>query len=118
MRSDADRVGDILDAIAKIKARITVGLDVFLGDEMLQIWVIHPLQVIGEAARGMSQFLRDRHPEVPWPRIVALRNMLVHEYFGLNMQQVWTMVNKDLPELEEHVRQIRSEVRPDSGLGG
>ncbi|MBI3281459.1 MAG: DUF86 domain-containing protein [Acidobacteria bacterium] len=61
---------------------------------MAQVGVIHRVQVIGEAARGVSQALRERHPEVPWPEIIALRNILVHEYFGLNMQQVWTMTPK------------------------
>jgi uncharacterized protein with HEPN domain len=117
MRSDPDRVSDILEAIAKIKARITDSVDVFQQDEMLQVWVIHHLQVIGEAARGLSQSIRDRHPEVPWPEIVALRNILVHEYFGLNMHQVWTMTQKDLPELEEQVQRIRSEIAADPGCG-
>jgi uncharacterized protein with HEPN domain len=84
---------------------------------MLQVWVIHHLQVIGEAARGVSQSLKDRHPEVPWPPIVASRNILVHEYFGLNMHQVWTMAQKDLPELEEPVQRIRSQIAADSGCG-
>jgi uncharacterized protein with HEPN domain len=117
MRSDADRVSDILEATAKIRERVTDDIDAFLGDEMLQVWVIHHLQVIGEAARGVSQFLKERHPEVPWPQIVALRNILVHEYFGLNMHQVWTMVQKDLPKLEEQVQHIRSRIAPDSGCG-
>ena len=71
MRSDADRLGDILGAIARIRERVTDSLDAFLGDEMLQVWVIHHLQVIGEAARGVSQPVRDTHPEAPWPEIVS-----------------------------------------------
>ena len=117
MRSDADRVRDILEATAKIRERAADSIGAFLGDEMLQVWAIHYLQVIGEAARGVSQFLKERHPEVPWPQIVALRNILVHEYFGLNMHQVWTMVQKDLPKLEEQVQHIRSRIAPDSGCG-
>jgi len=97
MRSDADRLGDILDATAKIAERITESFDAFQGDEVLQVWVIHHLQVIGEAARGVSQSLKDLHPEVPWSEIVALRNILVHEYFGLNMHQVWTMTPEGPP---------------------
>ena len=85
MRSDADHVNDILEAVAKIRERITDQFDAFQGDEMLQVWVLHHVQVIGEAARGVSQSLKHRHPEVPWQQIVALRNILVHEYFGLNM---------------------------------
>jgi uncharacterized protein with HEPN domain len=79
--------------------------------------VIHHLQVIGEAARGVSQSLKERHPEVPWPEIVALRNILVHEYFGLNMRQVWAMTQKDLPKLEEQVQRIRSQIAADPGCG-
>ena len=110
MRSDADRVSDILEAIEKIKARITDSIDVFERDELLQVWAIHYLQVIGDAARGVSQPLRDGHPEVPWPEVIALKNILVHEYFGLNMRQVWTMTQKDLPELEKQVQRIHSQI--------
>lgn len=111
MRSDADRLSDILQAISKIKERTSCSLGAFLSDEMLQVWVIHHLQMIGEAGRCVSQSLRDRHPEVPWPQIVALRNILVHEYFGLNMHQVWTMVEKDLPDLEERIRRITEDLK-------
>ena len=102
MRSDPDRLSSI---------------DALQDNEMLQVWVIHHMQVIGEAARGRSQSLKERHPEVPWPEIVALRNILVHEYFGLNMHQVWTMIQKDLPKLEEQIHHIRSQIAPDSGCG-
>jgi len=61
----------------------------------------------------MSQPVRDQHPEVPWPQIVALRNILVHEYFGLNLDQIWTMTQKDLPKLEEQVRQVCAGLRTD-----
>jgi uncharacterized protein with HEPN domain len=59
MRSDADRVSDILEAAAKIREHVTDSVDAFQGDEMLQVWVIHHLQVIGEAARGVSQPLKE-----------------------------------------------------------
>jgi uncharacterized protein with HEPN domain len=114
MRSDGDRVSDILEAIGKIGERVTDSIDAFQGDEMLQVWAIHHLQVIGEAARGVSQSLKEGYPEVPWPQIVALRNILVHEYFGLNMHQVWTMIQKELPKLGEQIKHIRSQIAPDS----
>ena len=66
MRTDADRLGDILLAIAKIKERAVGAVDAFEQDEMLQVWVIHHLQVIGEAARGISQGVKDRNPKVQW----------------------------------------------------
>ncbi len=61
----------------------------------------------GEAARGVSEAVKDQHPEVPWPEIVALRNILVHEYFGLNLHQVWIMACEDVPRLEKQIEKIR-----------
>lgn len=61
--------------------------------------------------------MRDHHPEVPWPQIVALRNILVHKYFGLNLQQVWIMVEKDLPKLEQQIRLIRSQITTEPATG-
>lgn len=113
MRTDADRLSDILLAIAKIKQRAAGSLDAFKQDEMLQVWVIHHLQVIGEAARGISQGVKDRRLEVQWPQIIALRNILVHEYFGLNLHQVWTMAQQDLPELERQIQRLRADLASD-----
>lgn len=118
MRTDADRLTDILSAIAKIRERAAGSLDAFERDEMLQVWVIHHLQVIGEAARGISQGVKDRRPEVQWPQIVALRNILVHEYFGLNLHQVWMMAQKDIPELEKQIQRLRADLESDSERGG
>lgn len=117
MRTDPARLDDILAAIAKIKERATNSYEAFQVDEMLQVWTIHYLQVIGEAARGVSPAVKERYPEVPWLQIIALRNILVHEYFGLNMHQVWTMTQKDLPKLEEHLEGIRTDITPASGSG-
>jgi len=52
---------------------------------------------------------------MPWASVIAMRNLLVHEYFGLNLHQVWTMIQEDLPKLEEQVRHIHSQIAPDSG---
>ena len=117
MRSDADRLSDILEAIAKIRDRISTDVDVFRSDEMLQVWVIHHLQIVGEAARGVSQGVKDRHPEVEWPRIIALRNILVHEYFGLDLDQVWMLVQSELPKLEKHILLIRAALPADNRCG-
>jgi uncharacterized protein with HEPN domain len=106
MRIDADRVKDILEAIDKIEARVPDEAEVFLADEMFQVWAIHHLQIIGEAARGLSQEFKDAHSTVPWRQIVGLRHILVHEYFGINLQQVWTMVTGDLPALREQIRTL------------
>ena len=108
MRTDSERLDDILEAIGNIERRVPNSADEFLGNELLQVWVIHHLQTIGEAVRALSQSLRERHPEVPWTEIIALRNILVHEYFGLNLRQVWMAARKDLPKLKDHIQRIRT----------
>jgi len=86
VRDDSQRLDDIRAAIGKIEERLPSSEEVFQGDEMIQVWVIHHLQVAGEAARGVTTALRERFPEVACPQIVALRNITVHEYFGLNLR--------------------------------
>jgi uncharacterized protein with HEPN domain len=69
----------------------------------LQVWVVHHLEIVGEACRGLSEDLRGRHPEIPWPAIIGMRNILVHDYFGLNLDEVWAAVERDLPILQRQV---------------
>ena len=73
---------------------------------MLQVWMIHHLEIIGEAARGLSPAFRARYPHVQWAKLIALRNILVHEYFGLNLRQVWVAAARDLPVLKSHIQQV------------
>jgi uncharacterized protein with HEPN domain len=57
------------------------------------------LEIIGEAARRVSQQTRDAHPEIPWEQMIGLRNRLIHEYFRVNLATVWDTVQNDLPRL-------------------
>jgi uncharacterized protein with HEPN domain len=61
--------------------------------------VIRPLEIIGEAARRISQDTRDAHPEIPWEQMIGMRNRLIHEYFRVNLTTVWETVQNDLPSL-------------------
>ncbi len=70
------------------------------------MWVVHHLQIIGEASRALSQELRTRHPEVSWAEIIGMRNILVHDYFGLNLDAVWTVVERDLQVPREQVQAV------------
>ncbi|HEY7392625.1 MAG TPA: HepT-like ribonuclease domain-containing protein [Bryobacteraceae bacterium] len=94
----------------KIVQKSASAFAIFQSDEMLQVWTIHHLQVIGEAARSISESVKKRYPEVPWPQIAALRNILVHEYFGLNLHQLWTMSQTDVPELQKKLESIRDDM--------
>lgn len=76
MRGDLDRLEDILGAIAKAEKYKDGGEERFLQDELLQVWSLHHLQIIGEAARGLTPEFRKRTAHVPWPQIIGLRNIL------------------------------------------
>lgn len=106
MRDDHQRLVDILDAIDRIDRHTGGGRAAFERDELVQTWVLRHLQLIGEAARRLSGEVRTQHPEVPWAAIVALRNFLVHDYFAVNLEIVWQVVDRDLPALRSQVEGV------------
>jgi uncharacterized protein with HEPN domain len=75
---------------------------------MLQVWIIHHLQIIGEAVRGLSQEFRLSHPNIPWTDIVGMRNILVHHYFGIDKDAVWKVVEDDLVYMKDYLETIVS----------
>ena len=106
MRKDAERLQDIIEAIERIERYAQRGKEAFVHDELLQTWVVHHIQIIGEAARKLSDELRARDQDTPWPEIIAMRNVLVHDYFGIDVDEVWSTVEEDLPELKRRVRTL------------
>ena len=104
MRRDSKRLQDILDAIDRIESRFD--LDRIEYDEMLQVWVLYHLQIIGEAARALSSEIMQNYSQVPWSKIVGLRNRVVHEYFDIDLDIVIDIVTYDLPELKEQITGI------------
>lgn len=96
MRDDAARLRDMLEAIDRINLYAT---DSNLPQEVLDTWIVHHLQILGEAARGISDTVRLKLPTVPWRQIIAMRNILVHNYFGIDHEAVAQVVRQDLPQL-------------------
>lgn len=110
MRNDADRLRDILDAITAIESRTSDGRHSFDTDPLIRVWVIHHLLIIGEAAARVSKQLTESSTQVPWPQIVGLRNILVHQYFGVDHNLVWGIVERDLPFLKASVSRLLSSI--------
>lgn len=81
MRDDKERLRDIVEAIDNIEKYANRGKKVFEQDELIQVWIIHHLQIIGEASSTMSQNFIANYPEIPWQDMNDFRNVLVHEYF-------------------------------------
>lgn len=111
MRDDRLFLEDILEAIRNIEEYAPLGRPKFDQDKLIQTWMVHHIQVIGEAARRVSQGLHAKHPEVPWTEIGAMRNILVHDYFRIDPDEVWSVVTNDLPVLKPQIESILKEIK-------
>lgn len=100
MPRDEGYVLDMLE-MARRALRYVEGVDRpgFERDEQLQDALIRVIQVLGEAARRVSGVYRAAHPEIPWSRIVGMRNKLVHDYFEVDSAEIWLVLSEDLPDL-------------------
>ena len=67
---------------------------------------MHHVQIIGEACRGLSSEFRDKYPDFPWSKIVGMRNILARQYFGIDKDVVWAVVDRDLPDLQTKIETI------------
>ncbi|MCD6554029.1 MAG: DUF86 domain-containing protein [Chloroflexi bacterium] len=92
-------VEDILEAMDKIE-RYTKGLTfgTFVENEMVVDAVIRNLEIIGEASRNIPEDVREKHPIIPWRRMIGLRNIAIHEYFGVDLSIIWEIITRNLPE--------------------
>jgi len=107
MRRDDLYLNDIIEAADHIAAFIAgADLEAFQKSEMMRSAVVQKLAIIGEAAVRVSEGLRSRHTEVPWPQIVAFRNILIHAYFGIDWNEVWRAARNRCPILREQVAGI------------
>jgi uncharacterized protein with HEPN domain len=113
VRGSRARLADILDAIAAIRRHAASGRDAFDRDELIQVWIVHHLQIIGEAAARLDAELVKSSP-APWSGIVGMRNILVHRYFGIDLDAVWRVVERDLDPLEAEVRRLLDQGPPPS----
>jgi uncharacterized protein with HEPN domain len=106
MRDDREKLRDILEAIERIDKYAIQGRQSFEQNELIQTWFIQHLQIIGEASRTLAADIRLQHPEVPWSQIIGMRNILTHNYFEIDLDVVWSAVERDLPNLKQQIQAI------------
>jgi len=106
-RDYKQQLDDIIQAITFIREYVKdMDYKAFEADTKTQHAVIHNLEVIGEAARSMPDEVKDNAAEIEWDKIIALRNILIHEYFGVNLKIVWDVVRNKLGALESTCRKL------------
>jgi uncharacterized protein with HEPN domain len=96
----------IIDAAEAIVLYTTGGREAFFEDRMIRDAVTRNLEVIGEASNRLSPALRDRTPEIPWRRIAGLRDIVIHQYDYVDYNEVWNVVEDDLPGFLAEIRRI------------
>ena len=109
MKDDTVYLRHIRECIRRIRENTVDGREQFLATHMIQDAVLRNLQTLGESTQRLSDALKAKRPKVEWRRIAAFRNVLVHNYLGIDLEQVWKIVDQDLPELERVIAALLAE---------
>jgi len=104
-----DYVQDILDSINDIENFIKgMNFNDFKNDRKTINAVIRSIEVIGEASKKIPKSIRERHPDIPWKKIAGMRDKLIHEYFGIDLEILWKVAKEEIKKLEPGIKQILS----------
>lgn len=99
---------DILESITKIKEYTgNLNREEFILNPQLQDAVLRRLEIIGEAAKNLPKEFKDRHPEVEWKKVSGMRDVLIHQYFGIIIERVLQTIKEDLPILEKQIKLLK-----------
>jgi uncharacterized protein with HEPN domain len=110
VRRDAQRLRDVLEAVAAIERHTAGGRAAFDADELVRVWCLKHIEIIGEALGRLSDEFKLTHSDLPWREATAMRNQLVHGYFQVDWTQVWNVVERDLPALKGAATRLLSEL--------
>ncbi|MHC5056635.1 MAG: HepT-like ribonuclease domain-containing protein [Planctomycetota bacterium] len=101
---------DILEAAARVREYVHgMTLEDFASDRRTLDAIVRNLEVIGEAVKALPEDVRSKGPDVEWRRIAGLRDILIHQYFGIDIEIIWDVVTSKVPPLEEQVRRLLDE---------
>lgn len=106
MKDDHVFLQHVLECLDAIKSYTAGGRDEFFQDRKTRKATLRELQELAESTQHLSRALKDRYPEIAWRDIAGFRNVLVHDYLGLNLSRIWEIIERDLPALKNEVEAI------------
>ncbi len=110
MREDRVYLLHIQECIERIEIYTKGGHSAFIASSLIQDGVVRNLEVIGEATKQLSTDLRLLYPEIPWKQIAGLRDVLIHDYMGINLTEVWNVVEHEIPVLKQNIGFILNQI--------
>jgi uncharacterized protein with HEPN domain len=103
---------DILESMNRIETYLTgVTYKQFIENQLLIDATIRNLEVIGEASKYIPEEIKERYPMVPWRKMTGLRNILIHEYFGIDEENVWEIASNNLPQTKQEIEKVIKELK-------
>ncbi len=106
MRTDAERLDDILEAITTVGNHAVSSWEIYEADEVKRWFFLKQVEIIGEAAWKTSPELQMANPDVPWKRIAGMRHILVHDYWEVDWDLLWRVVSEELEPLRQKIERI------------
>lgn len=100
-------LNDIIQSMNKIE-KYSQGLDYdsFVRNEMVVDAVLRNIEVIGEAAAQIPEIVKQENSNIPWKKIIGLRNIVIHEYFGVDLDNIWKIVTENIPETKPQLEEM------------
>jgi len=103
MKRDTIYLKHIRDAIGKVNQYVSVGYQEFMAHSHWQDATMRQLEIIGEATKRLSDDIRIQYPDIPWRRIAGMRDVLIHDYMGVDLEAVWEVTQQNLDDLDVNI---------------
>ncbi len=106
MKNDRPYLADILQALQRVEEIGRHGREAFLADWLLQDAAIRNFEIVGEAVKRISEELQAGHPEIPWSDLAGFRDVLIHQYFRVDLEIVWALIERRVADLRDDVARL------------